>query len=88
MGDQEDSQSLGGFGKKKISQKKETKKKRRKRKKKKSLLVENSEVFVGLSVPLVVLYRAIETDGLEGRFLPRGHNIPPYAAPGEVVEAR
>lgn len=84
VGDQDDSQSLGRQNVRK--EKKKTGIMKGELGEETNLLVKDSEVFVCLSVPLVVLYWVIEADGFEGGFLPRGYDVPPYAAPGEVIE--
>lgn len=50
------------------------------------ILVQNPQVLIRLTISLIMLDRTIQSDGLEGGFLPRGHNVPPDAAVRQMIQ--
>lgn len=51
-------------------------------------LIEDSQIFVGLAVPLVMFNRIVQTNGPESDLLVGRHDAPDYATIGQVVRGR
>lgn len=52
------------------------------------LLIEDSEVLVCLTVPLVMVDGAVQPDGLEGSLFPSCDYIPAESSTGEMIQCR